>query len=206
MNVKLRMSVGLGSLAALTAALVAALTVSAPASAYILSNGCDEYDPARAAYYQCVPDRTTFYTPDGVNPNSVPEGTGYPGETRQIAFLDDGGGSVNISDNVMIPPPAPYRAGRDYCSNPWYAYSAYEGIWQYSCYLHDVCYGSQKGRKYCDVRFWHDTIADCKSHHALYDPRRYDCFSDATAWYWAIRIAGAGHYVPRQSNLEPAGT
>lgn len=205
MNVKLRITTLAAAALTVAAAAITGLAVSvAPAGASILGNGCDEYDPARAVYYRCVPDRTTFYTPDGANPSAVPQGTGYAGETRQIAFGDDGG-FVNVSDNVLIPPPAPYRLGRDYCSNPWYAYSPFEGAWQYSCYVHDVCYGSQEGRKYCDVRFWRDMIGSCKARYAWYDPRRYDCFYEASAWYMAVRVAGAGHYVPRQSNLEPAG-
>lgn len=166
------------------------------ASAVVLANGCDEYDPARGLYYRCVPDRTTFYTPDGINPNAVPVGTGYSSFGDELGTIHDTGG---------IPPPAPYRAGRDYCSNPSFAYSPFESRWQYSCYGHDVCYGSQRGRKYCDVTFWKNMISNCKA-FGWYNPSRYACFVDARLWYYAVRWFGAPYYVPRRTSFEPAGT
>jgi hypothetical protein len=184
---------------ALAAAGAVALSLSPvvpKASAYVLGNGCDEYDPTRGIYYRCTPDRTTFYTPDGINPNSVPVGARY-------SSFGDGLGT--IYDTGGIPPPAPYRAGRDYCSNPWFANSAYEGKWQFSCYKHDVCYGSQKGRKYCDVQFWKDMVAECKR-FGWYNPDRYGCLLDARLWYYAVRWFGVPSYVPRRTSLEPAGT
>lgn len=193
--------------AALAAALLLAAAASAglsvsplvsKASAYVMSNGCDEYDPDRGNYYECVPDRTTFYTPDGINPNWVYQGTEY----GSAAYGDDFGG-MNVGDTPTIPPPAPFSSSKDYCSNPWYAWSAFEGIWQRACYNHDVCYGSQLGRKYCDVRFWKDMIGACKAHYSWYDPARYPCFADAVTWYGAVREFGAPHYVPRKSSFEP---
>ena len=183
---------------ALAAAVVVSLSASVPkASAYILSNGCDEYDPARGITYRCTPDRSTFYTPDGINPNWV-----YPGTK---SFGDDLGGNVTINDGLGIPPPAPYRAGRDYCSNPWWAWTPFEGGWQRACYNHDVCYGSQKGRLYCDVNFYREIMAACKAGYAWYNPARYLCYSDAGDWYTAVRIFGADHYKPRQTSFEPQG-
>jgi hypothetical protein len=179
---------------ALAAAVGVSLTAGVPkASAYYLANGCDEYDPAKGITYRCTPDRTTFYTPDGINPNSV-----YPGTKASL------GGGLTINDNIGIPPPAPYVAGRDYCSNPEFAWSPFEGSWQGACYNHDVCYGSQKGRLYCDVNFWKDMVSACKA-YAWYNPARYACFLDASTWYTAVRIFGAGHYVPRPTSFEPRG-
>jgi len=179
---------------ALAAAVVVSLSVSVPkASAYYLANGCDEFDPARGITYRCTPDRTTFYTPDGINPNSV-----WPG-------MKASGGDFGINDNIGIPPPAPYVAGRDYCSNPEWAWTPFEGIWQPTCYNHDVCYGSQKGRLYCDVNFWKDASAACKANYAWYNPVRYVCFGDAGVWYTALRMFGASHYVPRKTSYEPRG-
>ena len=169
------------------------------ASAYVLANGCDEYDPARAITYRCVPDRSTFYTPDGVNPSWVPVGTEYPGETYGALRHAVG---LTINDHLGIPPPAPYHSWKDYCSNPWWAPSPFEGKWNYTCYRHDVCYGSQLGRKYCDVQLWHNLISDCKT-YGWYNPARYACFADAAEWYVAVRQFGAGHYVPRTTSYEP---
>ncbi len=162
--------------------------VVSKASAYVLSNGCDEYDPARGITYRCTPDRSTFYTPDGVDPTRVGVGTGYG----------------NINDTPGIPPAAPYVSGRDYCSNPWYGNSSYEGKFQYTCYRHDVCYGSQLGRKYCDTQFWKNLLSDCKS-FGWYNPDRYSCFVDARTWYYAVRWFGDSHYKPRSTSFEPRG-
>lgn len=186
-------------LAALLVGLAALTTpqLAPTASAYMLRDGCSEYDPDRDITYTCVPDRSTFYTPDGIDPTRVIQGTEYSGETRM--YDGDGSGSV-------IPPPAPYVAGRDYCSNPWYGNSSYEHLWQYSCYRHDVCYGSQLGRKYCDVMFWHHMGQDCKAAYAVWEVwDRYPCLFDARLWYWAVRWKGASHYKPRQSSEEPRG-
>jgi hypothetical protein len=193
----------------LVALAVAAFSVSPAverASAYVTANGCDEYDPQRAIYYQCTPDRSTFYTPDGVNPSAVAQGTGYPGETSTYTTpINKFGGTLNIYDGGAIPPPAPYVQGRDYCSNPWFGNSVYEGRWQFTCYRHDVCYGSQLGRKYCDVHFWRNMVSDCKA-FGWYNPDRYACFVDARVWYYAARWFGASHYKARLTSLEPAGS
>ena len=70
---------------ALAAAVAVSLTAGVPkASAYYLANGCDEFDPARGITYRCTPDRTTFYTPDGINPNWV-----YPGTKASALALGD---------------------------------------------------------------------------------------------------------------------
>lgn len=182
---------------ALPVALVAlVLAAGVPkASAYYLANGCDEYDPDRGMTYRCTPDRTTFYTPDGINPNWV-----YPG-TKII--IDGFGGDVTVNDTLGIPPPAPFVAGKDYCSNPEWAWSLFESEWQRACYNHDVCYGSQLGRLYCDVNFWKDMIASCKANHAWWLPMRYWCYSDAGDWYLAVRAFGATHYKPRKTSFEP---
>jgi hypothetical protein len=188
-------------LLALTAVVVVSLSAGVPkASAYYLANGCDEYDADRGITYRCTPDRTTFYTPDGVNPNWV-----YPG-TQGTAFSGDRGGGYTIDDNVGIPPPAPYVYGRDYCSNPEWAWTMFEGEWQLACYNHDVCYGSQKGRLYCDVNFWKEAIDACKANHSWWLPMRYWCYSDAGDWYVALRIAGGSHYQPRRTSYEPRGS
>jgi hypothetical protein len=175
------------------AAVVVSLSAGVPrASAYVLSNGCDEYDPDRGITYRCTPDRSTFYTPDGIDPSRVYPGTGTVGD-------------VTVNDTLGIPPPAPYRAGRDYCSNPWWAWNPFESEWQVACYNHDVCYGSQKGRLYCDSTFWRETTGACRANHAWYLPPRYACFAWAVQWYTAVRAFGAPHYVPRQTSFEPAG-
>jgi hypothetical protein len=190
-------SLAVALMIALAAAVAVSLSAGVPkASAYYLANGCDEYDPARNITYRCTPDRSTFYTPDGINPNAV-----YPGTK---AGGDDLGG-VTINDNIGIPPPAPYVPGRDYCSNPEWAWTPFEGIWQPACYNHDVCYGSQMGRLYCDANFWKDAVAACKANYAWYNPARYACFLDAASWYTAVRMFGGGHYVPRQTSYEPRG-
>ena len=185
-------AVAVALMLALVAAMAVSLSSGVPkASAYYLANGCDEYDPSKGLTYRCTPDRTTFYTPDGINPNWVDPGT--------KSF-----GDLTINDNIGIPPPAAYVAGRDYCSNPWWAWTPFEGGWQYACYNHDVCYGSQKGRLYCDVTFYKEMIASCKGYWII-DPRRYLCFYDAGTWYTAVRLFGAGHYKPRQTSFEPRG-
>jgi hypothetical protein len=126
----------------------------------------------------------------------------YPGTK---AGGDGLGGGFTINDNIGIPPPAPYVAGRDYCSNPEWAWSPFEGMWQSACYNHDVCYGSQRGRLYCDVNFWRDASGACKASYAWYNPTRYACLWDAGTWYIAVRLFGASHYVPRRTSYEPRG-
>jgi hypothetical protein len=202
---KPRAVAGIIVLALVSAALTAvggSVTPLVPkASAYYLANGCDEYDPDRGLTYRCTPDRSTFYTPDGLDPTRVYAGSGYSAiSTSRLASRN-----VTVNDPILIPPPAPYRSGRDYCSNSWFGWSAFEGIWQYSCYEHDVCYGSQLGRKYCDVQFWHHMIGACKSHYASYNPARYTCFVDAVGWYAAVKLFGGSHYKPRQTSFEPTG-
>lgn len=188
-------AVAVALMLALAAAVVVSLSSGVPkASAYVLANGCDEYDPARGITYRCTPDRWSFYTPDGIDPNRV-----YVGANGAIKSF----GGLTINDSLGIPPPAPFVAGKDYCSNPEWAWSYFESIWQPACYNHDVCYGSQLGRKYCDVNFWKDTISACKAHYGWYHPYRYWCFSDAVDWYMAVRIAGGSHYKPRRTSFEP---
>lgn len=186
-------------LAALLVGLAALTTpqLAPTASAYVLKDGCSEYDPDRNITYWCVPNLSTFYTPDGVDPTRVAIGTNYFGEYFSSSFADGG--------EAGPPPPAPYVAGRDYCSNSWFGWSPFEGIWQYTCYRHDVCYGSQLGRKYCDVNFWKNMASDCKSHYGWYDPTRYACLANAREWYYVVRWFGASHYKPRQTSFEPAG-
>ena len=189
-------SLAVALMVALAAAAAVSLSAGVPkASAYYLANGCDEYDPARGITYICTPDRTTFYTPDGINPNWVYPGAGYSA-VKSIGY-------VPINDSLGIPPPAPFNPGKDYCSEPWYGWSPFEGIWQRACYNHDVCYGSQLGRKYCDANFWRDLIDACKSNYAWYNPARYPCFADARVWYQAVVWFGGGHYRPRATSFEP---
>jgi len=190
-------------LVALGVAVVIGAVAVPRASAYVLANGCDEYDPATGTTYVCNPSRTDFYTPDGVDPATVWVGTNYPGEmTAAKAF-----GSIRLvtilPGGSIIPAPAPYNSSRDYCSNPWWAPSPFEGIWNRGCYNHDICYGSQLGRKYCDVRFWHDTSQACKSNYWVIDPRRYACLGNARVWYYAVRWYGASNYKPRTSSNQP---
>src|SRR5690349_13664164 len=93
-------SLAVALMIALAAAVAVSLSAGVPkASAYYLANGCDEYDPATGTTYRCTPDRTTFYTPDGINPNLV-----YPG--TKAGGYDLGG--LTINDNIGIPPAAPY--------------------------------------------------------------------------------------------------
>jgi hypothetical protein len=183
---------------AVAAAVVVSLSAGVPrASAYVLANGCDEYDPDRGITYRCTPDRSTFYTPDGVDPTRVYVGAGY-GTFKAI-------GTVTINDTLGIPPPAPYKAGKDYCSEPWFGWSPFEGIWQPACYNHDVCYGSQLGRKYCDSRFWMDMAATCRANFGAWYAlvAKYACLADARIWYQAVVWFGASHYKPRATSFEP---
>jgi hypothetical protein len=187
----------------LTLAVAAAVAVSVSpavpaASAYVLANGCDEYDPDRRITYRCVADRSTFYTPDGVDPTRVYVGAGYGYKP-----FGDRLGRANINDNVGIPPPAPFSPSKDYCSEPWFGSSAFEGIWQRACYNHDVCYGSQLGRKYCDSQFWKEMISACKANYSWYNPIRYACFADAATWYYGVVWFGGDHYNPRRTSFEP---
>lgn len=191
-------------LAALGVALMIGAVSVPRASAYVLANGCDEYDPATGTTYRCTPDRSGFYTPDGVNPTTVPVGTNYPSESFGYAALKLGPKYVTCCGFGAIPPPAPFNPSRDYCSNPWYGWSPFEGNWNRGCYNHDVCYGSQLGRKYCDVRFWWDMEHACTSNYwVVIDLRRYACIADAGLWYGAVRVGGASHYKPRTSSNQP---
>jgi hypothetical protein len=170
------------------------------ASAYVLANGCDEYDPARGIYYQCNWRKTALLTPAGDDPAATPVGARYESFAQPV---DDPGGSVTTYEGAgALPPPAPFNQYKDYCSNPWYGNSWYEGKWQRACYNHDVCYGSQLGRKYCDDHFWDDMIRACKT-YGWYNPDRYGCFADAVTWYYAVRWFGESHYKPRLSSNEP---
>ena len=191
-------AVAVALMLAAAAAVVVSLSAGVPkASAYVLANGCDEYNPVNGKTYRCTPDRSTFYTPDGLNPNWV-----WPG-TEGKAFRDDLGG-VTINDNIGIPPPAAYVPSRNYCSKPGWLYSPFAGRWNYACYNHDVCYGSQKGRLYCDVVFWREMVSACTSRWAP-DPLHDACISEADLWYSTVRIFGQSHYKPRQTSYEPRG-
>jgi hypothetical protein len=194
-------SLAVALLIGLAAATAVSLTTGVPkASAYYLANGCDEYDPERGITYVCTPDRTTFYTPDGINPNWVWAGADYSSYASSGSFGDSG--DFTINDPIGIPPPAPFDPGKDYCSEPWFGWSPFEGGWQHACYNHDVCYGSQLGRKYCDVNFWKDMISACKN-FGWYNPARYACYADARVWYQAVVWFGADHYRPRATSFEP---
>ncbi len=76
---------------ALAAAVAVSLTAGVPkASAYYLANGCDIYNEYNGKIYRCTPDRTTYYTPDGLNPNWVAPGT-------EGKAYGDGLGSASLS-------------------------------------------------------------------------------------------------------------
>lgn len=171
---------------------------------------CDEYDPERDIWYICTPDQSGFYTPDGIDPDTVsPEAGGgcnpYTGGGYCAASREGATNEVSAS----IPPPAPYQYGKDYCSYPDWYFSFYAGTLNRTCYRHDVCYGSQLGRGYCDSYFWKDGSNDCRRAYnadawrVKYDPRRYDCLSDVAQWYLAIRAFGGSHYKPRTTSREP---
>ena len=112
----------------------------------------------------------------------------------------------------QIPRPAPYRGDRDYSSDPdWATYVAkdigldpklFEWDWNPASYQHDVCYGNQEGRLYCDVKFWDRLSQNCTFG---FSTRRANCYLLAGAWYTAVRAFGGPAYKPRQSSLEPAG-
>jgi len=181
----------------LAAAVVVSLAAGVPnASAYFLANGCDVYDEYNGKIYWCTPDRTTYYTPDGLNPSWV-----YPG-TEGKTFGDDLGEGLTINDSIGIPPPAPFSYSRDYCSEPDWLPATFEGRWQRACYDHDVCYGSQKGRLYCDVRLWRDMVFACRSMWASNFVKEW-CMAEADTWYTFVRAFGAAHYKPRLSSYEP---
>lgn len=183
---------------AVSAAVVVSLSAAVPkASAYVLANGCDEFDPDRGITYRCTPNRLAFYTPDGIDPTTVPVGAGYL-TRKDIGFS-------TINDSIGIPPPAPFNPNKDYCSEPWFAWSPFEGGWQHACYKHDVCYGSQRGRKYCDTQFWGDMSAVCKASYGVWWPpaARYACLADGRIWYQAVVWFGASHYKPRATSFEP---
>ena len=114
------------------------------------------------------------------------------------------GFNLTINDNIGIPPPAAYVPSRSYCSKPGWLYSPFAGRWNYACYNHDVCYGSQKGRLYCDVVFWREMVSACTSRWAP-DPLHDACISEADLWYSTVRIFGQPHYKPRQTSYEPRG-
>lgn len=149
------------------------------------SDCTDEYDAQRNITYRCTPDGSGFYTPDGIDPTTI----------RQLTYVGS------------IPPPAPYRHWRDYCSDPWFSWNPYESMWNPACYRHDVNYGSQVGRQYADTVFWKDMSSACRSRFNgwLETTRRWDCLYNARKWYYAIRWFGEGNYRPRQSSSEPAG-
>jgi hypothetical protein len=187
------------------AAAAAGLGVPSAASSYPVDDGssCNEYDPDRGIYYYCTPDYSSLYTPEGEDP------AWYTGASGGGYDPYAGGGGAALRDNLpgdgggSIPPPAPYDSSKNYCSAPWFAWNPYEGSWNFGCYRHDVCYGSQLGRKYCDVRFWKDMANVCRNNYDWYDPRRYDCLADARELYYAVRQFGDSHYNPRTSSSEP---
>ena len=192
----------------LVAGLLVALVLPASATPYYVDEGyCNEYDPERDLMYWCTPNGD-FYTPEGEDPLWYgPEGSG---DNPYAAPLDDpAAGSVardpSWQEGGSIPPPAPYDANKDYCSEPWWGDPPWEDeVWNPPCYRHDVCYGSQLGRKYCDVRFWRDMERACRDGYPPWLPHaRYACLADARIWYWMVREYGASNYQPRMSSLEP---
>lgn len=164
---------------------------------------CDVYDTARGIRYVCTPDGTAFMTPDGINPNTISPSGGacnpYTGD-RCLAWASN------------IPPPAAYRSDRDYSSDPLdslgpFGRVAFERVLNRASYNHDVCYGSQLGRKYCDSQFWKDMTKACSSSYgSVWEfPLKLDCWAQAKVWYLAVRGLGDSHYKPRTSSLEPSG-
>ena len=185
--------------------------------------GCqDLHDYERDIWYYCTPNGSTFYTPDGLDPTAGgPEYGGgcdpYGGSPKpcptvaanRYEWAEEG---PMIPDpgpgGTTIPSPAPFSYSRDYCSDPWFAQSAFEDLFQRSCYNHDVCYGSQLGRTYCDTRFWRDVSAACytivRYHSGIaYRIQYRQCLYDGRQWYTGIRLFGASHYKPRKSSNQP---
>src|SRR5262245_5240181 len=83
---------------ALAAAAGLSLTAAVPpASAHLLANGCDEFDPDRGITYRCTPDRSTLYTPDGIDPTKIAVGASYSAAKTP--------GFFTVNDPIGIPPP-----------------------------------------------------------------------------------------------------
>jgi hypothetical protein len=144
-------------------------------------------------------------TPDNIDPVTVPRGTSRAGAI--VPCCDSG-----------IPAPAPYRSDRDYSSDPdfvqngsfvispaiYWAWGQAERHVNRVAYDHDVCYGSQLGQLFCDVRWHKDGIASCKS-YSWANPLRYACYGFVRGGYEGMRRIGRSHYRVRMSSSEPAG-
>jgi hypothetical protein len=211
----------------------AAVAFPQGASAYYI-DGCNEYDPERGLYHWCTPEPSTFYSPHGEDPAWYgPEYSGacdpYSGshcafgsseQARPDADCMDDPTATSAKDDRGethgtapecgssyggIPPPAAYDPSKDYCSDPWFNWSPFEGHFNPGCYRHDVCYGSQLGRLYCDTRLWKDLQRACKDHFGIWSApaSRYWCLATAREWYAAVRHFGESSYKPRTSGLQP---
>ena len=142
-------AVAVALMLALVAALAVSLSAGVPkASAYYLANGCDSFDRVSTALSTAAPPTaSTYYTPDGLNPEldlsrdpskwfaTTSAAAGSP----QRQHRHPTGGAVTLPPGLLQQPevvPGDVR-----------------GRLAVACYNHDVCYGSQKGRLYCDVWF-----------------------------------------------------
>jgi hypothetical protein len=147
-------------------------------------------------------------TPDNIDPATVTRGTNRTAGPGAIIPCCDSG----------IPGPAPYRSDRDYSSDPdfvrwgsfvispalYWAWGQAERHVNAVAYAHDVCYGSQLGQLYCDVRWHKDGISSCKSYW-WGNPLRWACYGFVRGGYEGMRLIGKGHYTKRTSSSQPTG-
>jgi hypothetical protein len=165
---------------------------------------CDEYDAERNITYTCTADGD-FYTPDNIDPDAV--WTGNSGGCNPYS----GGGYCKLSTKPgtdwlvpKIPPPAAYKDSKNYCSFPSWTWTPYEWLFNFPCYQHDVCYGSQLNRQYCDSQLYKGTSNACRARYAWWEwTPHFACLATTRTMYTAIRCCGESHYVPRKSSLEP---
>ena len=88
----------------------------------------------------------------------------------------------------------------NYCTN---APDAIPGFYDFrhACAHHDACYSLNTDTRYgCDTTFRREMHSECAAQHPWWSPARPACRTVADAYYAAVRLFGASHYVSRDPN------
>ncbi len=79
------------------------------------------------------------------------------------------------------------------------------GSLEKACNCHDLCYDYGQStygmdREACDKRFRDDMKKLCERKFGSWNPLRYTCKTQATAYYYAVKISGSTAWDPKSTN------
>ena len=160
-----------------------------------------QYDPGTGRFLQTDPAATTMSSGSAYD---------YTGD-RPTCFVDPTGESVDPGSSNGYCSVEVFDPKHNYCSVPHWVQlvgidTDFMGTWNKDgdCYYHDLCYGSNLDRKFCDDCFYSLMKKSCKSHYGWgsgfiggwWNPVYDSCRGEALSWYKAIRHYGLSHYHP----------